>query len=100
MSDAEVRRIARMARLRVDDGQVESLRTEFCKVLGWAAMLKEVDAEDLSEEPHREPHREQSRVEPDEPGRMLDRAVLEGIAPALDGPYIRVPKVLGGGGGA
>lgn len=96
MTEAEVRGIAQMARLRLDDERVRCMQTELCKVLGWAAMLKEVDAEDLGED--RYPDR--VRIGADEPGAMLDRAALEAMAPATDGPFVRVPKVLGGGGGA
>lgn len=96
LSDEEIRRVAKMARLVVEDSEIHAIRQELCKVLGWAAMLKEVDAEHLNPgSDHME-----SRLEPDEPGAMLDRSVLDGIAPATDGPFIRVPKVLGSGGGA
>jgi Asp-tRNA(Asn)/Glu-tRNA(Gln) amidotransferase C subunit len=42
-------------------------------------------------------------MDPDEPGQMLPPATLLKMAPATDGPFIAVPKVLGeseGGGGA
>jgi len=96
LSDEEVRRVARMARLVLEDSEIEGLRKELCKVLGWAALLQEVDSEHLNPATD---HME-SRLDPDEPGAMLDRSVLEAIAPATDGPFIRVPKVLGSGGGA
>jgi len=94
MTDAEVRRVALMARLEINEEQVEPLRAELAQVLGWAAMLKEVDSEDLGDET-RPP---EARLDPDEPGKMLDHSVIEQIAPQTDGPFIRVPKVLGGGG--
>jgi len=96
LSDEEIRRVARMARLLLDDSEIHGLRQELCKVLGWAALLKEVDSEQFRQvtDPL------ESRLDPDEPGAMLDRSVLEDIAPATDGAFIRVPKVLGSGGGA
>lgn len=96
LTDAEVLRVARMARLELAEDQVEPLRAELARVLGWAAMLKAVDDEHMSDET-RPP---EARLDTDEPGMMLDHTVLETIAPQTDGPFIGVPKVLGGGGGA
>ncbi|MFT3683939.1 MAG: Asp-tRNA(Asn)/Glu-tRNA(Gln) amidotransferase subunit GatC [Phycisphaerales bacterium] len=36
----------------------------------------------------------------DEPGGMLTPETLLSMAPATDGPFVKVPKVLGGAGGA
>lgn len=94
LSDAEIRRIARMSRLLIDDAHIEELRHELRKVLGWAAMLETVDREDLSEDTPGA----KVRLDEDLPGSMLGQEVLRDIAPAVDGPFVRVPKVLGGGG--
>jgi Asp-tRNA(Asn)/Glu-tRNA(Gln) amidotransferase C subunit len=40
------------------------------------------------------------RLGSDEPGAMLSVHTLTSMAPARDGPFVSVPKVLGDGGGA
>jgi aspartyl-tRNA(Asn)/glutamyl-tRNA(Gln) amidotransferase subunit C len=42
---ATVRRIARLARIRVDDTEVETLQTELNAILGYVEQLGEVDVE-------------------------------------------------------
>src|SRR5690606_16594742 len=84
LTDAEIRRVARMARLEITEQQVEPLREELAQVLGWAAMLKELDGENMTDET-RPP---ESRLDPDEPVEMLDQSVLETIVPQTDGPFI------------
>ncbi|MFG0293168.1 MAG: aspartyl/glutamyl-tRNA amidotransferase subunit C [Phycisphaerales bacterium JB050] len=96
LTDAEVRRVVRMARLEIAEEHIEPLREELARVLGWATMLKEVDSERLVDETRPA----EARLDPDVPGQMLDHSVMETIAPETDGPFIRVRMVLGGGGGA
>jgi len=42
---ATVRRIAKLARIRVDDAEVETLQTELNAILGYVEQLGEVDVE-------------------------------------------------------
>lgn len=102
LSAAQVHHIARLARLELTDQQAERYRHDLIKVLAWAALL---DQEDLT---HLEPMAavcDDDGTLPapcwalDEPGPMLGPDVLGSIAPAMDGPFIAVPKVLDGGGG-
>ncbi len=87
-----VRRIARLARLRVDDGQVAQIQGELNGILGWIDQLNEVDVEG---------------VEPLTGGalmamRLRDDVVTDGDqaeavlanAPDRDGPFYTVPKVV------
>lgn len=43
-----VRRIARLARLKVEDGQLEPMAAELNGILAWVEQLKEVDVEGVS----------------------------------------------------
>ena len=45
LDDATVRRIARLARIRVDENEVAKLRGELSGILAWIAQLNEVDVE-------------------------------------------------------
>ena len=47
LDPATVRRIATLARIRVEDDQVESLRDELNGILGWIEQLNEVNIEGI-----------------------------------------------------
>ncbi|HQT76529.1 MAG: aspartyl/glutamyl-tRNA(Asn/Gln) amidotransferase subunit C [Rhodospirillales bacterium 20-64-7] len=47
LDPATIRRIAALARIRVEDDQVESLRTELNGILGWIEQLNEVNVEGI-----------------------------------------------------
>lgn len=92
LDPAAVRRIARLARLRVDDAQVTQIQGELNAILGWIDQLNEVDV---------------TGVEPLTGGalmamRMRDDVVTDGAqaeavlsnAPERDGPFYTVPKVV------
>jgi aspartyl-tRNA(Asn)/glutamyl-tRNA(Gln) amidotransferase subunit C len=92
LDPAAVRRIARLARIRVDDAQVAQIQGELNAILGWIDQLNEVDV---------------TGVEPLTGGalmamRMRDDVVTDGNqaeavlsnAPERDGPFYTVPKVV------
>ena len=92
LDPAAIRRIARLARLRVSDAEVDSLQHDLNTILGWIDQLNEVNVEGV------EPLtggtsialrlREDVVTEPD-----LTEAVLSN-APDRDGPFYTVPKVV------
>lgn len=43
LDHATIRRIAALARIRVEDAEIEPLRTELNGILGWIEQLNEVD---------------------------------------------------------
>ncbi len=92
LDPAAIRRIARLARLRVSDAEVVSLQHDLNSILGWIDQLNEVNVDGV------EPLtggtsialrlREDVVTEPD-----LTEAVLSN-APDRDGPFYTVPKVV------
>jgi aspartyl-tRNA(Asn)/glutamyl-tRNA(Gln) amidotransferase subunit C len=93
VSRDEVRRIARLARIRVEDGEAEALARELGAVLEYVALLDSLDT---------------ARVEPtstviplatplraDEPSAPLAPEVAVMNAPAAAGSAFAVPRVLG-----
>jgi len=92
LDPAAVRRIARLARLRVNDAEVAALQHDLNSILGWIDQLNEVDVEGV------EPltggtsialrQREDVVTVPD-----LTEEVLSN-APDRDGPFYTVPKVV------
>jgi len=47
VDEATVRRVARLARIAVEDGDVPPLAGELSAILGWVEQLGEVDVEDI-----------------------------------------------------
>jgi aspartyl-tRNA(Asn)/glutamyl-tRNA(Gln) amidotransferase subunit C len=92
LDTATVRRIAKLARIRVDEAEVTKLQTELNAILGYVEQLNEVDV---------------TGVEPLSGGAQMamrlrddicsDGGIAEQIlanAPDRIGPYFAVPKVV------
>ncbi len=92
LDPATVRRIAKLARIRVDEGQVEALRTDLNSILGWIEQLNEVDVTGV--EPLTGGTQMALRLRADvvDDGGIAD-AVLAN-APDRNGEYFGVPKVV------
>lgn len=92
LDEATVARIARLARIEVDDDRLPGLAAELSNILGWVEQLGEVDTENV--EPLRAvmpiPSRKRDDVVTD--GDRQDD-VLKNAPRAHDGFYV-VPKVV------
>ncbi len=89
----EVKRIARLARLRFDENELEKFAEEFDRIIAYVEKLGEVDCEGV--EPMT---RAQTDIRPprhDEVGEMLDPAEALKNAPEKTEGFFRVPKVMG-----
>lgn len=93
----DVSKVARLARLSVADADVAPLAAELASILDHAKGLEELDLSGV--EPLSHAADLEATLAEDVAGGELPREALERIAPEMDGPFIRVPKVLGGGGG-
>lgn len=89
---ATVRRIATLARIRVEPHEVETLRTEINGILGWIEQLNEVDVDGV--EPLTGGARMAMKMRDDvvddggDPDRVLSNA------PDRAGDFYAVPKVV------
>ncbi len=92
LSIDEVRHVAKLARLRLTDEQLERYRGQLLTVLDHIAKLSELDVEGV--EPMAHPSDLTNRFDDDVPGAMLARETVLGLAPATEGDYFAVPKVL------
>lgn len=89
---AAVRRIARLARIGVDEEEVDRLQAELGAILGWVEQLSEVDVEGVA--PMVGVGQQALRWRRDEVTEGdTAQAVLEG-APERVGAYFAVPKVV------
>jgi aspartyl-tRNA(Asn)/glutamyl-tRNA(Gln) amidotransferase subunit C len=102
LSADEVRKVARLARLEISEAEVEKYRASLSAVLGYMERLKGLELKGVEPMAHvawAEGDRE-NRLRADEPGEALPVSEVMRLAPESTPPFIRVPKVLGEGGGA
>lgn len=90
----EVRHVAKLARLRLSDAELEQYRRELSSVLDHIARISELDVEGV--EPLAHPVDLVNRLADDQPGESLPVEMVLAIAPEIEGRYLAVPKVLGG----
>lgn len=91
---ATVRRIAKLARLGLEEAEVEALRTELNGILGWIEQLQQVDTEGVEPMAGGAPGEARLRWRPDV---VSDGGIAELVlanAPDREGPYFAVPKVV------
>ncbi|MCB9841378.1 MAG: Asp-tRNA(Asn)/Glu-tRNA(Gln) amidotransferase subunit GatC [Phycisphaeraceae bacterium] len=96
LTDGDVHRVARLARLAIPHDEVAGYRQTLAAVLGYVQRLQTLDLEGVeplarvTDEPH--------RLRKDEPGVALPTEALMKMAPASMAPFVEIPKVLGDGG--
>ncbi len=92
LDPATIRRIASLARIRVEEHEVETLQTELNSILGWIEQLNEVNVDGV------EPLTGGARMAM----KMRDDVVTDGgypekvlaNAPDRNGDFFAVPKVV------
>jgi len=92
LDPATVRRIARLARIRLDDADVPQLQAELNGILGWIEQLNEVDVDGI--EPLTGGAQMALKMRADE---VTDGNIREQVlanAPERAGDYFAVPKVV------
>ncbi len=92
LDPATVRRIAALARIRVDEPQVAQLQTELNAILGWIEQLNEVDVDGVAPLTGAAQMALRLREDVVTDGGMAE-AVLAN-APDRAGPFYAVPKVV------
>jgi aspartyl-tRNA(Asn)/glutamyl-tRNA(Gln) amidotransferase subunit C len=88
----EVRHVAKLARLRLTDDQLQQYRSQLSTVLDHIAKLNELDVEGV--EPMAHPGDLANRLDDDAVGEALDVEQVLALAPAIEAHYLAVPKVL------
>jgi aspartyl-tRNA(Asn)/glutamyl-tRNA(Gln) amidotransferase subunit C len=97
----QVRHVAKLARLRLNDVQLAQYRTQLSSVLDYIAKISELDVTDV--EPMAQPTEITNRLDDDQVSPPMDVERLLALAPKVEDRFIAVPKVLddsGGGGGS
>jgi len=92
LDTATVRRIAKLARIRVDDQQVAQLQTELNSILGWIEQLNEVDVEGVEPLTGAAQMALKMREDVVTDGGIRERILAN--APDRAGDFFAVPKVM------
>ncbi|MSR17654.1 MAG: Asp-tRNA(Asn)/Glu-tRNA(Gln) amidotransferase subunit GatC [Phycisphaerales bacterium] len=88
----EVAHVAKLARLCLDPDRLEAYRAQLSSILGHIASLKSVDVSGV--EPMAHPLSISNQLADDVPGPTLSLEQVLMNAPAREGAFIAVPKVL------
>ena len=89
---ADVRRIAHLARISLDESRVEPMRAEINGILGWIEQLQEVDVANVEPMTSVTPMKLRARKDEVTDGGYPERVLAN--APNTDDGFFLVPKVV------
>lgn len=93
----EVREIAQLARLDLDDAEVEHMTRDLDAILGYVETLREVAIEGVEPMTHAVPFDCPMRADEIRPPLAVDEALAN--APRREASFFQVPRVVPGTGG-
>ena len=93
LTAADVRHVAKLARLELSPDRIEQFRSQLTAVLDHIAQIADLDVDGV--EPLAHPAQMHNRLDDDIPGPSLTTAQVLANAPAVLGDCLVVPKVLG-----
>lgn len=94
ITPADVRKVAKLARLSLDEANVQRLAGELESILGYVKKIEQVDVGGVEPLAHALPVHNVLRD--DVPGSALPLDKVLQNAPDADAPFFKVPKVIGG----
>jgi aspartyl-tRNA(Asn)/glutamyl-tRNA(Gln) amidotransferase subunit C len=92
VDEGTVRRIARLARIKITDSEAQSLRAELNGILQWVEQLNEVDTEGVEPMTRVVPVAMKQRKDAVTDGEKADEIVAN--APEAEDHFFVVPKVV------
>ncbi len=92
VDDATVRRIAHLARIKVEDDEVAHLKGEINAILAWVEQLRAVDVEGVAPMTSVTPMQMKMREDKVTDGEIADEVTRN--APMSDDNFFLVPKVV------
>lgn len=90
----DVRHVATLSRLALSDEHLSRLTGQLESILGYIDKLKEVDVTGVEPMAHALPLHNVLREDVVEPSLPVEKVLQN--APDTDGPFFKVPKVIGG----
>ena len=94
ISPEQVRHVAKLARLALSDRQIGTFTSQLESILEYVAKLDEVDMTGVDPRTHALPLHNVLRDDVVEPSLPVEQVLSN--APESDGPFFKVPKVIGG----
>jgi aspartyl-tRNA(Asn)/glutamyl-tRNA(Gln) amidotransferase subunit C len=92
VDEATVRRIARLARIKITDAEARSLEKELSGILDWVKQLEEVDTKSVAPMTRVVPITLKKRTDEVTDGEKRDEILKN--APVAEDHYFVVPKVV------
>ena len=92
LSSQDIRHVARLAALRIDDDEVEMMRSQLSDILSHFQTLAELDTEGVPPTGHTTDAHSVMRDDDEMPA--LEREQTLANAPFVDGEFVRVRPVL------
>jgi len=90
----QIRHVAKLARLALDEPELTRLGGQLEAILGYVAQIGEVDVSGVEPMAHAADLKNVLRDDVAEPALPVEQVLQN--APATDGPFFKVPKVIGG----
>lgn len=90
----DVAHVAKLARLALPEEKLQKLTQQLESILQYVAKIGEVDTVNVQPVAHALPIYNVFREDVAEPGLPLEKVL--GNAPETEGPFFKVPKVIGG----
>lgn len=94
VDDQLIRQVARLARLEIADDRLHEFAGQLAAILGYVQRIGEVETAGVEPMAHPVPVSNVLREDVARPGLPLQDVLAN--APAVDGPFFMVPKVIGG----
>lgn len=98
LTEQEVRHVAKLGRLRLDDDEIRQMTDKLSSVLDYVSKLNELDVTNVEPMAHAMELTNVFREDTEKPGLPIDLVLAN--APEASPPFIKVPKVIDDGGGA
>jgi aspartyl-tRNA(Asn)/glutamyl-tRNA(Gln) amidotransferase subunit C len=92
LSPDDVKRIARLARIEIDDAQAQATQIQLNTIFGLIATMQAVNTDGIAPMAHAQ--EVSQRLRPDLATETDQRAAFQAIAPAVDGGLYLVPRVV------
>jgi aspartyl-tRNA(Asn)/glutamyl-tRNA(Gln) amidotransferase subunit C len=90
----DVRHVARLARLALDEPKLQRFTVQLESILEYVAQIDQLDVQGVEPMAHALPLHNVLREDVVEPSLPLEKVLQN--APETDGPFFKVPKVIGG----
>ena len=90
----QVKHVAKLARLALPPQKLEMFASQLESILEYVAKIDEVDTAGVEPMAHALPVKNVLREDVVEPALAVDKVLAN--APETDGPFFKVPKVIGG----